>query len=85
MTDDEFDLLDELYFVQSYNEVKDAVNWDDEKLTSTLNSLHQEGFIRILQSHDEEFKMIDSDKAITPWEDLFYLATKKGLLQHNGF
>lgn len=84
MTDDEFDLLDELYFVQSYNEVKNAINWQDEKLKVTLASLYQEGFIKILQSHDEEFKGSNSDDAI-PWEDLFYLATKKGLLQHNGF
>ena len=84
MNDQEVDLLDELYFVQSYGEVKSALDWKDEQLQKHLFSLHQQEYIKILSSHDEEYKGIMDVSAI-PWHKLYFLATKKGLLEHNGF
>ncbi|GAA5027722.1 hypothetical protein GCM10011506_16090 [Marivirga lumbricoides] len=85
MTDDEFDLLDELYFVQSYREIQDAINWNDHRLIATLTSIYKEGYIKILKAHDEEYKNQNDNYDTIPWKELYFLATKKGLLQHNGF
>jgi hypothetical protein len=84
MNDQEIDLLDELYFVQSYQDVKDALDWDDTQLQKQLFSLSQKEYIKILINHDEEYKGANDLNSI-PWSELYFLATKKGLLEHNGF
>lgn len=84
MNDQEIDLLDELYFVQSYGEVKSALDWKDTHLQKHLFSLYQKEYIKFLINQDDEY---DGDKDVSsiPWNDLYFLATKKGLLEHNGF
>lgn len=81
MTDSEFDLLDELYFVQSFHNLKNALNWEDEELLQTLLSLYQKGLIKCLTGPDQErFDQVD---VLTEGKELLYLATKKGLMAHN--
>jgi hypothetical protein len=81
MTDDEFDLLDELYFVQPYSYLKDTLGWDDARLLATLKTLQSKSWIKCLFSPDDEvFGEVDFEKDGT---GLFYLATKKGLMEHN--
>jgi len=84
MNNQEIDLLDELYFVQSYQDVKSALNWKDENLQKHLYSLNQKGYIKMLINHDKEYDGHKDLKSI-PWNNLYFLATKKGLLEHNGF
>lgn len=84
MNEQEIDLLDELYFVQSYSEVKGALDWEDPQLQKHLFSLNQKEYIKILINHDEEY-IGSNDLSSIPWNDLYFLATKKGLLEHNGF
>jgi hypothetical protein len=81
MSDTEFDLLDELYFVQAYDFIKESLKWEDELLLETLNSLYQSGMIKCLSAPDtERFDQVDLFKE---GKNLFYLATKKGLMAHN--
>lgn len=81
MSDTEFDLLDELYFVQTYDFIKESLKWEDELLLETLNSLYQSGMIKCLSAPDtERFDQMDLFKE---GKNLFYLATKKGLMAHN--
>jgi hypothetical protein len=81
MSDAEFDLLDELYFVQPFVYLKDLLKWEDGHLLQTLNSLYQEGLIKCLKTPDEErFDRVD---IFSEGKDLYYLATKKGLMVHN--
>lgn len=81
MTDQEFDLLDELYFVQHYDYLKETLGWDDGLLLQTLSLLCQKGFIKCLFAPDDEvFRPIDFPKE---GQNLYYLATKKGLMEHN--
>ncbi|WP_296620825.1 hypothetical protein [Marivirga sp.] len=84
MNEQEIDLLDELYFVQSFKDVKSALDWKDEDVQKHLYSLNQKEYIKMLINHDEEY---DGNKELNsiPWNDLYFLATKKGLLEHNGF
>lgn len=82
MTDDEFDLLDELYFVHPYQYLKETLGWEDELLKSTLESLYQKSFIKCLAAPDEEIFEVKNLK--NEAEQMFFLATKKGLMAHNG-
>ena len=80
MGNEEFDLLDELYFVQDYTYLKQALGWEDTLLLDTLAMLHEQGWIKCLFDPDWEcFGEIDIRNQ---GKDLLYLATKKGLLAH---
>lgn len=81
MRDEEFDLLDELYFVQPYQYLKETLGWNDNLLLNTLKSLYTEGMIKCLRSPDEErFDEVDIEQE---GQSLYFLATKKGLMAHN--
>lgn len=81
MSDEEFDLLDELYFVQNYDFIKESLGWEDELLLNTLNALYQNDMIKCLTTPDTE--RFDAVDILAEGKNLFYLATKKGLMAHN--
>ncbi|MDN3688807.1 hypothetical protein [Cyclobacterium jeungdonense] len=81
MTDDEFDLLDELYFLQSYEYLKNKLDWEDERLLFTLESLLKKEWIKCYSGPEEE---IFAPPSLTiNGKELYYLASKQGLLNHN--
>ena len=81
MSDAEFDLLDELYFVQDYDYLKETLRWEDQRLLETLERLYREGMIKCLDEPDRErFDQVD---IFSEGKQLLYLATKKGLMAHN--
>lgn len=81
MSDQEFDLLDELYFVQSYSTLQEALGWEDSQLLDTLTLLVGKGWIKCFSAPDQEcFEDIDLHEV---GKELLYLATKKGLMAHN--
>lgn len=81
MSDDEFELLDELYFLQSYGFLKTELNWDDERLMFNLQQLAGRGWIKCYKGPDEE--VFEDPQIFTNGKELYYLATKQGLLKHN--
>lgn len=81
MSNAEFELLDELYFVQPFSYLRETLAWEDQLLLDTLDSLYAQGLIKCLQSPDEE--RFDQVNVIEEGEDLYFLATKKGLMAHN--
>ncbi|MEM9324821.1 MAG: hypothetical protein AAGA85_04160 [Bacteroidota bacterium] len=82
MSDHEFDVLDELYFVLSFEQLREACLLDLQELVPTLLALYEKGWIRVLEGVDED--------AAAPvnlgdrYHEYFYLASKNGLLAHNG-
>ncbi|WP_026950972.1 hypothetical protein [Algoriphagus mannitolivorans] len=81
MSDEEFDLLDELYFVQPFEYLQSSLGWEDELILKTLDSLYQKGMIKCLtQPDDERFDVVN---IVQEGKNLFFLATKKGLMAHN--
>ena len=82
MTDEEFDIIDELYFVTAYQDLKDATAFSDESLKTNLINMARNGWIRIYKSVDEESELeqLDLDKDFKAY---FYLASKKELFEHN--
>ncbi|WP_339870276.1 hypothetical protein [uncultured Algoriphagus sp.] len=81
MDDQEFDLMDELYFVQPYGYLLETLNWEENLILSTLHSLFSQGYIKCLDDPDSErFGEVD---ILKEGKDLYFLATKKGLMAHN--
>ncbi|MFT6133948.1 MAG: hypothetical protein ACJAZM_000427 [Cyclobacteriaceae bacterium] len=82
MTTNEFDVLDELYFVTSYQDLLKSVELSSADLLITLEQLHSRGWIKVLNAVDEEIP----DRSLL-WErnhtSYLFLATKSGLLKHN--
>lgn len=82
MSDEEFEVMDELYFVTSYDDLEENCDCEKEQLISVLSSLHEKGWIRVLSGMDEEISVEKVDLPVN-YASYFYLASKKGLLAHN--
>lgn len=80
MSDDQFDLLDELYFLQSFAYLKEVLKWEDERLLTTLQQLYDREWIKCYTSPDEE--IFEKTNLHDGGREYYYLATKKGLLNH---
>jgi len=80
MDDAEFDLLDELYFVTSFEELQANTDMSEAKIRDTLISLAGRGWICVYENSDEELADFD---LMGNFKLYFYLASKKGLLAHN--
>ncbi len=80
MSDIEFTLLDELYFVISFPDLESACELSEEEMLDTLRKLREKGWIRVLETVDDEIV------GAVNWErfrEYFYLASKSGLMAHN--
>ena len=82
MSDLEYDVLDELYFVQSYTQLRDTLRWDDLMLKTTLESLLRKDWIRCYSSPTVELLGNEIDLE-TRFNSYYYLASKTGLFAHN--
>lgn len=83
MSDLEYEVLDELYFVQSYSDLRNSLGWDDQMLRETLGKLFEKKWIRCYQNPTHELFGEEIDME-TKYHTYFYLASKAGLFAHNG-
>ncbi len=84
MTDPEFDVLDELYFVQSFHHLKETLQWEDSVLIRILEELIGKGWVKCFREEDvDESLAPDEIHLATNYARYCYLATKEGLLAHN--
>lgn len=82
MTDLEYDIIDELYFVTLYNELATKVNCSEDELKHELYALLQKGWIKCFIRNDEE--VYDALPAfMNNFKNYMYLVTKEGLRAHN--
>lgn len=82
MTDLEFDIIDELYFVTAYEALKEATGLTDSELQQGLLDLVGKGWVRVYTSVDEASEM-GVEELKDSFQSYFYLASKKGLFEHN--
>jgi hypothetical protein len=82
MTDIEFDVLDELYFVTSFELLAKQVGLPEQILKDTLYTMLQKGWIKCFKTASEELPVseLQFDSA---YRHYYFLATKAGLLAHN--
>ena len=84
LSDIEFLVLDEVYFVSSFQTILQNTGYNEEQLRKTLADLLEKGFIAQMK-YNEELK--DYEKLDQP--DLFtishssFVATREGLAIHN--
>ena len=82
MTDQEFDILDELYFVKTYAELEKDLPNLIITLSQELENLIQIGWVRVLDRYDNEIFM-RGEELKANLEKYKYIATKQGLKAHN--
>jgi hypothetical protein len=83
MSDLEFDILDELYFVQSFSELQKKLSLDEKELKNGLMILLQKTWIKCFEPNRENVLETETLNFEENFRSLHYLATKEGLLQHN--
>ncbi len=85
MTDLEFDVLDELYFVQTFATLREALLDDMEEATlvSVLYDLAQKGWVKCLRPNKDEPIHQEALDIKRDYQQYCYLATKAGLMAHN--
>lgn len=82
MTNLEFDILDELYFVKSFEDLqKDFPSLGSELITE-LENLIGKGWARVLDMNDNEIQLTDERFKSNQFQYKF-IATKQGLKAHN--
>lgn len=85
MTDfeqNEFDVLGELYFITSFQDLQEATGLNDQDLKSTLKKLFNKGWLRCYQGIDNELE-VDQEDIENLFDKYHYLANKDGLFAHN--
>jgi hypothetical protein len=83
MSDIEFDILDELYFVVSYPDLRGTLSLTDQELCAALQSLIRQGYVRILYPDQDTEHEYNEESFGRHCQDYFFLATKAGLVVHN--
>lgn len=82
MTDQEFDVLDELYFLQSFDELSASVTMEEHELKNILRLLISKKWVKCQKSFSELLAN-DEINFENNYRIYYYLATKEGLLRHN--
>ena len=80
MTDDQFNVLDELYFVRSFGDLKSSLDLTEDEIVLTLKELYKKGWVKVLRTVDDEVMgKVDWEK----YSGFYFLASKSGLMAHN--
>ncbi len=82
MSDLEYDVLDELYFVISFQDLAGKTDLEDEELKKILKKMLMKKWVKCLKTATEEIAEdeLEFDKNALRY---YYLATKAGLMAHN--
>lgn len=83
MTDLEFDVLDELYFLISFAELQGTTGISEIELKSCLQSMWKKGWVRCYKNVSTEARPEEINWELQ-FNNYYYLASKEGLLMHNG-
>ena len=83
MTDTEYDILDELYFVASFTELQGKLGLPTETLRDELENLVRHGFVKCLYPTPDTEIAFEEMAFSRDFAAYFFLATKEGLLHHN--
>ncbi|WP_205503903.1 hypothetical protein [Rufibacter psychrotolerans] len=83
MTDQEFDILDELYFVTSFKELQQKTGLPEPAFREALRGLISMNYIKCLFPDQDTEVPFDPDHFAREGHAYFFLASKAGLLAHN--
>ncbi len=82
----QFDILDSLYFVEPFEKIQEECDAPRAVVVDELRTLIDRGWVQVMAYHDAKGDFVrtaifDTDHL----EDYRFLATKEGLLKHNGY
>ncbi len=82
MTDAEFDVMDELYFVISFPDLQKSLGFSETDLKKVLASLVQRNYVKCFENISDELPhdAVDFERNYGIYH---YLASKEGLFAHN--
>lgn len=83
MSNNEFDILDELYFVTSYPDLKSTLSLTDAELCAALQALIRKGYVKIFYPDPDTELEYEEASFGRHCKEYFFLATKAGLIVHN--
>ena len=82
MTEKEYEIIDQLYFVTSFEDLLLSTGMSNKTIGPSLWSLIQKGWVKCLSDPETEVYP-DQDEFGSDYGNYHYLATKKGLFEHN--
>lgn len=82
VTDEEFEIIDSLYFIISFEDLKSELTWEEIVLKDKLLKLIKKGWVKCLKKGSDE-EIEDLRDFEFQYKNYNYLATKEGLLTHN--
>jgi len=83
MNNNEFDILDELYFVTAYPDLRSTLSLTDSELCAALQALIKKGYVKIFYPDPDTELEYDEASFGTRCQEYSFLATKAGLIVHN--
>ncbi|GAA4299769.1 hypothetical protein [Nibribacter koreensis] len=83
MTDQEFDIIDELYFVTSFTDLQKQTGLPTEELIRVLTGLIGKSYVKCLFPDQDTEVPFDGEHFELHHAAYFFLASKAGLLAHN--
>ncbi len=81
MSELEYDILDELYFLIHFKELISQFGLSDDEMKPILIKLFRKGWIRCYSDPDNELDPKEVDMEVK-FRDYYYLASKEGLKAH---
>jgi hypothetical protein len=82
LTNQEFELIDALYFTIPFDRLKVELDWEEHVLKEELLKLIQKGWVKCMEGNGDE-EVENLQKIDSNYRNLSFLATKQGLLEHN--
>jgi hypothetical protein len=82
MNDKEYDILDELYFTITFENLESKLELSEADLKGALLELIGKGWVKCLDKQADE-EIYDLKNFEEEFKNYNYLATKAGLLAHN--
>ena len=82
MTDLEYEIMDELYFVISFSELQEKLSMEESQLKKCLRGLYEVGYIKCFSNVSDEIPNEEIDFE-NNYRIYHYLASKDGLFAHN--
>lgn len=82
MSEQEYQVLDELYFLQAFDELQELTGLSPDELKSILGDMLGKGWVKCTRSREGE-EPVGTEEFMSGYTRFHYLATKAGLLAHN--
>ena len=81
----QFSILDCLYFVESFDKIVEETGISRQIVAAELQTLISRRWIQVMVFDPEKQDYIHTAMHdVDHWEDYAFLATKEGLMKHNG-